>query len=131
VRSGRPWMPEIELKASRSFEHVIGRFTRGRFYRLDPDDVLVIGLVAGGYLVPTEVGDDQVDSAGTNVVPAGSVDSNVSGRAQTQTGTAVNDGAGQTGLPADHLDRSEIHASPDGPGDGADPAGGQEAGAGR
>lgn len=46
-------MNEIELKATRSFSHVLGNFTRGRRYKLDADDLAVKGLVDGGYFVPT------------------------------------------------------------------------------
>lgn len=46
-------MNEIELKATRSFSHVLGNYTRGRRYLLDVDHPIVKGLVDGGYFTPT------------------------------------------------------------------------------
>lgn len=56
MRSGRPWMPDIEVRAVRSFLHHLhpqGRFLHGRRYQVDTDDPAVQALIDGGYLVPT------------------------------------------------------------------------------
>lgn len=47
-------MSEIEVKATRSFEHMGVRYTRGRHYQVDTDDRYVLGLIAGKYLVPAD-----------------------------------------------------------------------------
>ena len=48
----------IEVKATRSFMHPLhpqGQFLRGRFYRVDPDNPLVKGLLEAGYFRATDV----------------------------------------------------------------------------
>lgn len=49
-------MPEIEVRATRSFMHPLhpnGQFLRQRRYQVDTDNPVVQGLIDGGYLVPT------------------------------------------------------------------------------
>lgn len=49
-------MPEIEVRATRSFMHHLhphGRFLIGRRYQVDTDDQVAQALIDGGYLVPT------------------------------------------------------------------------------
>lgn len=54
MRSGRPLMPEIEVRATSSFIHRLapqGRFLRARRYQVDDDDQDVQALIKGGYFV--------------------------------------------------------------------------------
>jgi hypothetical protein len=112
-------MPEItadiEVKATRSFEHMGRRYTRGRIYQVNTDDPYVMGLIAGGYLIPTEVNDDQVDSAGADVVPVGGVDTDLPGRAKKRQRRQVDDGKGDMAHHGDHPDGSASDAAGGGP----------------
>ena len=60
----------IEVRVTRSFEHPLGRFTRGRFYQVDVKNPMVKGLIEAGYFkmtkpVTVEV-PDVVDLAGAD-----------------------------------------------------------------
>lgn len=87
----------IEVKATRSFEAAIGRFTRGRVYLVHPGNPVVPALIAGGYLVPTqEVSDDRMDSGGPGPGAFADLDSGVEGSAQApQGGAGIDDGEGE------------------------------------
>lgn len=93
-------MPEIEVRASRSFSHMGRNFTRGRRYRVDPDSPLegkwVMGLLAGGYFV--EVPDDCMDHAGPEPVPGSGVDPGLPGHpaGEKRPTREVTDGKGET-----------------------------------
>lgn len=57
MRSGRPSVTEIEVKATRTFQHALhpnGIFLRGHRYQVDTDNPMVKGLIDGGYFKPAE-----------------------------------------------------------------------------
>lgn len=56
----------IEARANLSFSGTMGFFMAGVRYQVDGDDLRIKALIAGGYLTPTGVkedDDDRVDSA--------------------------------------------------------------------
>lgn len=110
-------MSEIEVKVSRSFDHALGRFTRGRKYQVDPDNPMVKGLIEGGYFVITEVSDDPVDLARID----GFLDSGVgvrrvrpAKRKARQDAGEVDDGQDQAGSNPGEADRPAAGDAPGG-----------------
>src|SRR5687767_15254719 len=78
-------MSEVEAKASRTFMHTSGHYTRGRRYRVDMTDQGMVGLFKGGYLVAVdeaEADDGQVDSWGAVSVSGVGVASDLVGHPQ-------------------------------------------------
>ena len=95
-------MNEVEVKATRSFEHVLGRFTRGRTYRVDLNHKLVPGLIDEGYFIPTEVlGDGAVDTSGIDAFLGSGVGVGVDRPAPGQGSEGLTDGQGETGQDTD------------------------------
>lgn len=91
----------IEVKATRSFSHAPGWFVQGHKYQVDPDDPLVKGLMAGGYLVSTqEVDDDRMDSRGTGPGAGIDLDPGMAGGPQAPQGHEL-DGQDQAEQTAD------------------------------
>jgi hypothetical protein len=96
-----------EVRATRSFSHTLGNFTRGRFYQVNLDDPVVNGLVAGGYLVPTRKDQevpDAVDLAGVDELPDPGVDSGRTRPKKKEPRGAVSDGQDQVEPTPDHDD---------------------------
>ena len=76
---------DVEAKATRSFMHTSGHYTRGRRYTVDMTDQGMVGLFKGGYLVAVddpEADDGQVDSWGAGPVSGTGVVSDLVGHPQ-------------------------------------------------
>lgn len=79
----------IEAKANLSFNGTMGFFMAGIRYQVDWDDPRIKALVAGGYLTPTGVkedDDDPVGSGRTGSVSDHSVVLGVGGPAEEEDG---------------------------------------------
>ncbi len=96
-----------EVRATRSFSHTLGNFTRGRFYQVNLDDPVVNGLVAGGYLVPTRKDQevpDAVDLDWIDQLPGFGVGPRRTRPKKKEPRGAVSDGQDQVEPATDHHD---------------------------
>lgn len=90
-------MSLIEVKANVSFSGPMGIMRQSGFYLVDPSNVWIKSLIAGGYLTPTgieEEGHGGVDSAGSGSVSGAGVGVGVARAEAAQEAEEVTDGTG-------------------------------------